>query len=332
MVDMQYQSALDLKQELKAQLLPELLKNLPTLPNFGFSSRRIEAIPSALRSLALGISKEQGQDFKLAVRIQHRSLQNSPFLQTLIDRARGEVDVKYVGRISSRSTFGTTRTRPLKIGVSVGHFNITAGTLGCFVMNGNGEVGILSNNHVLADENAGQQGDAILQAGHADGGTNPDDVVAELEDFVELSTEGSNFVDCAWAKLSEEQEFDHQTITGHGSFSGGSDSAEIHMDVQKLGRTTGFRRGRITAVEMDNVVVGYGIGDLVFDNQIEVEGAGDLSFSDGGDSGSLIMGSNFNAVGLLFAGGDQGGTNGMGLTYANPIDSVLQALDVSFAS
>ena len=34
------------------------------------------------------------------------------------------------------------------------------------------------------------------------------------------------------------------------------------------------------------------------------------------------------AVALLFAGGDQGGSNGQGLTYANPIRTVLDALKV----
>ena len=32
------------------------------------------------------------------------------------------------------------------------------------------------------------------------------------------------------------------------------------------------------------------------------------------------------AVALLFAGGDQGGSNGLGLTYANPIQRVLADL------
>jgi hypothetical protein len=37
------------------------------------------------------------------------------------------------------------------------------------------------------------------------------------------------------------------------------------------------------------------------------------------------------AVGLLFAGSDQGGANGQGLTYANPIRLVLDALKVDLA-
>jgi len=37
------------------------------------------------------------------------------------------------------------------------------------------------------------------------------------------------------------------------------------------------------------------------------------------------------AVALLFAGGDQGGSNGQGLTYANPIQTVLDTLKVDLA-
>ena len=33
-------------------------------------------------------------------------------------------------------------------------------------------------------------------------------------------------------------------------------------------------------------------------------------------------------IGLLFAGGDQGGSNGLGLTFANPLRAVLDALKV----
>lgn len=51
-------------------------------------------------------------------------------------------------------------------------------------------------------------------------------------------------------------------------------------------------------------------------------------FSDSGDSGSLIVDDDRLAIGLLFAGGDEGGRNGKGLTYANPLRAVLDALQV----
>ena len=85
----------------------------------------------------------------------------------------------------------------------------------------------------------------------------------------------------------------------------------------------------MTAFDVDNVVVNYDIGNLRFDGQLEIEGTGRHAFSDGGDSGSLIVNSNMQAVALLFAGGDTGGSNGLGLTYANPIAQVLKALNAT---
>lgn len=94
----------------------------------------------------------------------------------------------------------------------------------------------------------------------------------------------------------------------------------------KLGRSTGLTRGRVTAIELDKVIVRFDLGFLRFDNQFEVEGAGDAPFSRGRDSGSLVVDSDRRAVGLLFAGGTVGGTNGQGLTFVNPIRAVLDVL------
>jgi hypothetical protein len=99
--------------------------------------------------------------------------------------------------------------------------------------------------------------------------------------------------------------------------------------VAKVGRTTGVTHGRVTAIELDNVTVGYDNGNATFDGQIEIEGRGTLPFSRGGDSGSLIVDQDNLTLALLFAGGETGGSNGQGLTYANPIAAVLQALSIT---
>jgi hypothetical protein len=80
------------------------------------------------------------------------------------------------------------RFRPeIPSGVSIGHYKITAGTLGTIVTDRTtGEKLILSNNHVLANSNNSLVGDPILQPGSADGGQNPADMVARLERFVTL--------------------------------------------------------------------------------------------------------------------------------------------------
>jgi hypothetical protein len=96
--------------------------------------------------------------------------------------------------------------------------------------------------------------------------------------------------------------------------------------VFKVGRTTGPTEGRVTAFELDNVIVNYDRGNLRFDDQIEIEGAGSRTFSDGGDSGSLIVNTRMEAAALLFAGSDSGGSNGLGLTYVNPLQPALKGL------
>jgi hypothetical protein len=80
------------------------------------------------------------------------------------------------------------RYRPIiPNGISVGHYKVTAGTLGTMVRDrGTLERLILSNNHVLANANEALVGDSILQPAAMDGGHVPDDVIATLERFVTL--------------------------------------------------------------------------------------------------------------------------------------------------
>jgi hypothetical protein len=246
----------------------------------------------------------------------------------------------------------TTRVRPLRIGASVGHFAITAGTIGAFVHRNPGtllEDGtpappadthtqplILSNNHVLANENAAQVGDAIFQPGRYDGGTD-DDKVATLETFVTLDATQTNFVDAALARVDDEIACDLTTLEGGSRLTGVLDLVESGLEnVRKTGRTTGLTEGRVTAFDLDNLVVTYETGNLRFDDQLEIESTTRTPFSRGGDSGSLIVSASVDmpdakGVALLFAGSDQGGRLGLGLTYANPIGTVLSALDATLA-
>ena len=96
------------------------------------------------------------------------------------------VEVKVTGRIVAlQDPVGpTTRfDRPVPIGVSTGHPNITAGTIGCRVVDSYGNVYALSNNHVYADENDAAINDNVLQPGVYDGGTDPADAIGTLFDF-----------------------------------------------------------------------------------------------------------------------------------------------------
>jgi len=204
---------------------------------------------------------------------------------------------------------------------------------------------ILSNNHVLANGNAGAIGDPILQPGPVDGGR-LQDAVARLTDFVpihfnersvgpvgrllqravgpilgvlglslkRLPKGRMNLVDAAVAEpidtnLISADILDIGRVTE-------SAEATIGAVVRKSGRTTGLTEGHVTAIDAV-VEVDYGGGKTaMFRGQI----VSDL-LSKGGDSGSLIVDDRRRAVGLLFAGGPT-------TTLINPIGAVMQALEI----
>ncbi len=244
----------------------------------------------------------------------------------------------------------TERFRPAPGGVSVGHRDITAGTLGCWVRR-NGQWMMLSNNHVLANSNAGQAGDTILQPGPNDGGRSPDDQIAVLEDFVPIqfaetpsdcNIAGSivellngmagamgsktrlqairrqatdNLVDAAIARPLNDEDIKAE-ILNIGAIQG-LGSGDLGMAIKKSGRTTGFTQGVIQQIDV-TVNVQYGAGrTATFQDQL-MAGA----MSQGGDSGSAVLDDQNRLVGLLFAGSDQS-------TIMNRIENVFSALNLA---
>lgn len=217
------------------------------------------------------------------------------------------------------------KIRPARPGCSIGFKDpgnqfIMAGTFGALVSKGQRRF-ILSNNHVLADENKLPLGSSIFQPGFLDAGSPPNNsAIAKLTKFVPLVFGGTaNKVDCAIAELKKKS-----LATNSVLFIGpptGKTSAQIDMVVHKFGRTTGFTVGRVTSIETD-VTVGYEGGNATFENQIIIVGLSAQPFSAAGDSGSLILERSTNrAVGLLFAGSSTH-------TIANHINDVLSALTV----
>jgi hypothetical protein len=240
--------------------------------------------------------------------------------------------VKYVGRISKRADPGD-RARPLRMGLSVGLVDGAAGTLGCFVHAPDGTILILSNNHVLADENRASVGHPVIQPAPWDRGEEPDDVVAHMSAFVPLDPDGINRVDCATAILAEGIAHDAATlIDGVGAFDPRPHEPKKDLVVEKIGRTTGRTVGRLSALNVNILGIEYDTGSNVrFDGQIEIEDLpGENPFSKEGDSGSIVFTKEGRRpIGLLF-GGDDGDEPGQpGVTYVNPIAEVLAALRIT---
>ncbi len=276
--------------------------------------------------LALGIAREGGEHL-LAVRVVGVTPGLQAALDEIVAAARGEVAVKLVGRVvKQRPPWHRQPNRPLLLGGSLGHVSVTAGTLGAVVVDeSDGARVLLSNNHILADENRAGVGDRILQPARRDGGADPADAAGRLLRFVALHRRG-NRVDGAVARLGAGVRADATTLTGLGALNGLRPSPlRVGDRVSKVGRTTGVTHGRVSAVELDDLRVEYDTGVLIFDDQIEVEPEGERPFSLGGDSGSLIVDGDLRAAALLFAGND------WDVTYANPISEVLTALNCRLA-
>ncbi len=267
----------------------------------------------------------------------------------LIPQSLGAVktDVQEVGVLRALTVDTRARHRPAFPGVSCGHPEMSAGTLGCLVRRGE-QIYILSNNHVLANLNRASRGDPILQPGSHDGGRT-EDKIALLEEWVPLHIGGSES-DCPWAGLVVQVLNAIASALGSGSrltalqkrpaenkvdcaiarvlspelvrpdileigVPKGVRMGQLGMQVQKSGRTTGHTTGRITQIDV-TVQVDYDGKPAVFADQFMATG-----MSAGGDSGSAVLDMEGYVVGLLFAGSEVA-------TLINPIQLVLEALNV----
>ena len=210
-------------------------------------------------------------------------------------------------------------SRPAWGGASVGHLLVTAGTLGCLVRKRGGpnDLYILSNNHILANCNAGAPGDAILEPGKIDGGTIP---IAELTEFKELKFDDSiNRIDAAIARVLDPAEV-VAGIRSIGSIPPKPMEAAIYQSVRKSGRTTLHTVGVVKDISAE-VNIRYDAQIAHFDDLLSIQGLGGL-FSDSGDSGSLVVdGVTRRPVGLLVGGGANN-------TFVCPIQDVLDYFGV----
>lgn len=250
------------------------------------------------------------------------------------------------------------RLRPARPGISIGHYQITAGTFGALVYDRDtGSPLILSNNHVLANISDGRdrranEGDPVYQPGRYDGGSSAD-TIAHLERFAPIVRTTAEET-CPIARRAEkvgnfvlrvafpghemrlrrktdgENKLDAAVaalinpadavpdILGLGA-PGDPVEAEPGLKVIKSGRTTGVSTGEVRVVGA-TVRVGLGeVGSAVFTDQIVT-----TAMAQPGDSGSLVLTEDgLHPVGLLCAGSSLA-------TIHNRIQNVLEILKLTF--
>ncbi len=240
-----------------------------------------------------------------------------------------DADIEVTGRIQAggvlQSSAPCMKKRPLRVGSCISHERLTSGTLGAFVHDtqaGSGEILILSCRHVISDESDRRR---ILQPGRAHGGTLRDHF-GDLKRWALLRRTG-NVADAAVATITDKKAMpDDLKIPNLGELTGMWRLADMEhllgIEVVKVGSRTKVTRGRVSWV--GPYAMAYDDRDRWFNQLIEVKGKRG-PFSEGGDSGALVVDTKGRAVGLLIGGNENG------QSYLSPIESTLAALKVRLA-
>jgi len=300
------------------------------------SNEDITRLPEGAISLGVAYT-DKPENYALAVRIREKSgivRLEALIREILSPLADNELDVRYTGPLfalqPALGRASAVASTPVRIGDSVSHDQSLGGTLGFFATdNQNGDRGIVSANHVIAEVDQAKAGDSIVRPAT---GTTGSTKIAELVRCVPLSGEGLKEVDAAFAKLTTTN-FDSKSLPGGQTLQQVAGNIHESTSVQKFGDRSRRTFGRVTSFDYDTLqVVGYSANLLIvnFENQLEIESTDpNHDFALDGDSGSLLYNDRQHAVGLLFSRCVAGGTLKNGLAYASPIRTVLKLLDVS---
>lgn len=283
----------------------------PNIIGSGFGQRVAAGQATGEPALVVYVARKVSERFLPPSRLLPR--------RVYVGREALEVDVVETGPFYPFSF--TARERPAPNGISIAHIDVSAGTLGSLVRdNTDGTTCILSNNHVLANQNAATLGDTVTQPGPADGGTTPADDIATLKRFVTIDPAGGNVVDAAIAEPNNGADVvdqvkddlipvanpDHPAVgllfAGSCnrtlmnpidqvlrqldvSFLAGGNvtvAPDVGMNVEKVGRTTEYTTSTITEIDV-STDINYDVGPVGFIQQFAT-----AWMSDGGDSGSLV--------------------------------------------
>jgi hypothetical protein len=286
----------------------------------GLESRlRVRGDRAEETAIAIGVATtERRGDYLVAVRPRREP--SDTILDYIEKTTGGEIDLHVTGDIVPLGTL-------VMPGLSTTHRQGRVGTLGFFARRRRDErVGFVSNNHVIAAEDEGRDGDEVVLPAVPDGELPLERVVGYLDgNYPRLTgSRDPRTVDCAFAVLADDFEYD---VTIAGEYLSPvpvapEEAADARAAVSKVGRTTKRTCGRVTAFRLDEVYINYSFRLLPFRSQIEIDSFDGQPFSRGGDSGSLVFTADRHPLALLFA------CSARGRTYANPIQEVLDTLGV----
>ncbi|HET8843441.1 MAG TPA: trypsin-like peptidase domain-containing protein, partial [Ktedonobacteraceae bacterium] len=236
------------------------------------------------------------------------------------------------------ATSDTNMYNPLLGGVNIGMsptpFTGNLGTLGAIVIdNADATHGMLTNYHVLSHSD-GQYvaGDVVTQPPNSLGGGVPAGLVTRGVMNAGADWDHAGEVDCALASVLpiswKNSRGSSNAIVDIGCVAGTA-KPKLGETVRKRGFTSELTSGTIDSVALTTIVdmSHIGLGKRYFKNQISIRpDSSQPAFAQSGDSGSVVVNSTGQVIGLLFSADL---TTGMGC--ANPIQTVMDNLNVRMA-
>jgi hypothetical protein len=241
-------------------------------------------------------------------------------------------DVLEIGPVEPCSAF-VEPACPLRPGNTIGNPKSgTFGTIGCLVRKKKSgskidespfsEVLLLSNNHVLANFNKAKKNDTLQHPGPPlNQPLNPSLKSAELFQWIKLKERSVNLVDAALAKPIVPAAPDFQ---GFNYIPKALGVPNVGMRVYIAGGQSGPQQGIISDIAASMHFPDYGpLKDVTFQPCIATN-----AISNFGDSGSVLLNDNHEALGLLFGIGIKGGGGQIPETFYNYLSTALHELDV----
>lgn len=242
----------------------------------------------------------------------------------LADVGEIETDIDAIGRVQCHDR-NFYRYRPAPPGCGVSRFDAPddGGTFGLLVKKNDdpSSLYILSNSHVLAKAGMGAAGDVILQPAGADGGGQPQDIVARLSEWVPFKFGAGfpNLVDAAIAKVDLNAAVTDKVLLLGLDPSAINTKPKRDMLIMKVGLRSMITFGVVQDVHhfirMDYAAPGgtqsAGLREQVLCTHYAVPG----------DSGAAVFDTEKNLVGLHFAGSTQ-------VSIFNRIQHVMTALNI----
>lgn len=329
---------------------------------YGLSSpaEKVEVL-SSLPGVGIHPTSQKGE-FQISIHIAHPD--DLRYLNLAKKTAGGdqEVHIEVTDRADAWANGNECqqKQRPLFLGVSISRLesDTQTGTLGCFVrkIGQPNDLYLLSCAHILTHRSDDSRiGDLIIQPGIRDGGSSTsDNAIASLQEFVTLEAcdppsdafphaapDRESPIDVAIAKLNAGIEIASLNSAGGEHIIRGtrtdSDLLEKGLEscqVFKRGRATGLTRGTINSIRQKRYIRYWGRMVCWYSSLLAIEGIEDEDqpFSQPGDSGAVVFDEEGCVIGLLIGGTQTGGKNERGLTYALPIEPVLERLGVEIAT